>query len=402
MIALAFPVSVFALSKPIVDSVPSSVDADFYTLIIHVEEGAKVSVLGGPSFIAPATDGIGNPLDGVIEVMVGLSQNTTNIFSITAELNGSISGTTQVSVKEAKVSSSTPGDHTAPAAPEVDPVINPVEAYSYTIKGSAEANANIYVKRTDGSTAGSTQANGNGIFSVTVDLEVGKTNRLNISAEDAAYNVGPATQIVIQAVEPEGQNAIEEGSVIGSIEDQNNLFSDVPQNHRNKMAIEYLKKEGIIGGYPDGTFQPSKTVNRAEFTKIIIEAKGISATQSAQYAGNCFSDVKESDWFSGYVCYAKSQGIINGYSDGEFKPANTINLVEAAKIVVNTLGIETVDPQGNEWYSEALESLSKMDYLPATFNSLTQAVNRGQMSEMVWRILEKIQNKSSVEFTDLK
>ena len=266
--------------------------------------------------------------------------------------------------------------------------------------GSAESNANVYVKRTDGSTAGSTQANGNGIFSVTIDLEVGKTNRLNVSAEDAAYNVSPATQLVIQAVEPENSKVPDDDPII-EIVDEDNSFPDVPEYHDNRVAIEYLKENNYVGGYPDGTFQPAKSVNRAEFTKIIVGAKGMSAGELAQYADNCFPDVRESDWFSAYVCYAKSEGIINGYSDGEFKPANTINVVEASKIVVNTLGVAKVSPTGSEWYSEFLESLSALDYLPTSFRSLTQKVNRGEMSEIIWRILEEIQDKSSVNFSDL-
>lgn len=400
LVVLSFPVSAFAVSKPTVDSIPSSVDADFYTLVIHVDEGAKVTVLGGPSFVPPTTDGVGNALDGTVEVLVGLSQNATNNFSIAAELNGDFSDTRQVSIKEATASSSTPGDHTAPAAPTIDPVQNPVEAYEYTINGSTESNANIYVKRTDGSTAGSTQANGNGIFSVTVDLEANKTNRLNISAEDAAYNVGPATQIVIQAVEPENSKTPDDGPTIEFV-DEDKSFPDVPEYHDNRVAIEYLKENNYVGGYPDGTFQPAKSVNRAEFTKIIVGAKGMSAGELAQYATSCFPDVKASDWFASYVCYAKDEGIISGYSDGEFKPSDTINVVEASKIVVNTLGVPKINPEGSSWYSEFLESLSTLDYLPTSFRSLTQNVNRGEMSEMVWRILEEIQDKSSVQFGDL-
>jgi len=143
-------------------------------------------------------------------------------------------------------------------------------------------------------------------------------------------------------------------------------------------------------------------MNRAEFAKIVVGAKGIGAAESAQFAGNCFPDVRESDWFSAYVCYAKDQGIISGYPDGEFKPANTINLAEASKILVKTLNVEKAEPAGEQWYSEFLESLSELNYLPTSFRSLSQNVNRGEMSEMIWRILEKIQDKSSVQSTELE
>ena len=347
--------SALALGSPIVNNAPGSIDANFFTFNISVQTGAKVTVLGGPSFIPPVTDGAGSDeLDGEVEVMVGLAQDAENVFAIRAELGGEFSSSILVTINETStVSGDQPkGDTTPPAAPDLDPITNPVKAYEYKITGSTESDANIYVRKL-GDVVGSTQANSLGIFEVTVDLEIGKTNRLNVSAEDAAGNEGSATQAVIQAVQPDTAPPKEEEP----IEEGEESFPDVAAYHENRMAIEYLKNEGFIGGYPDGTFQPSRSVNRAEFIKIIVGAK-LGRTPSADSAYNCFPDVKESDWFASYVCYAKNQGIISGYPDGEFKPANTINVAEASKILVNTLGVEKINPSGEQWYSEFLESLS--------------------------------------------
>lgn len=178
------------------------------------------------------------------------------------------------------------------------------------------------------------------------------------------------------------------------------IFPDVSTTHANKVAIEYLKNNGIVAGYPDGTYQPTKTVNRAEFTKIIVEAKiGKNPVESA---ANCFPDVKASDWFASYVCYAKNNGILDGYPDGEFKPANTINLVEASKIFVNTLGVETITPQGGEWYSKFIESMVNSKYIPKTFSKLSESVRRGAMAEMTWRIMEKVKNQDAIDLAGLK
>jgi hypothetical protein len=102
------------------------------------------------------------------------------------------------------------------------------------------------------------------------------------------------------------------------------------------------------------------------------------------------------------VCYAKQQGIVSGYSDGKFKPADTINLAEAAKILVNTLGVGKVAPEGNEWYSEFVESMTNKNYVPTSFRQFGQMVNRGEMAEMIWRILEKIQSESGVKAESLE
>lgn len=47
-------------------------------------------------------------------------------------------------------------------------------------------------------------------------------------------------------------------------------FSDVDPAHENYQAINYLQKTGVIQGYDDGTFRPAQLVNRAEAIKIIM------------------------------------------------------------------------------------------------------------------------------------
>ncbi len=47
-------------------------------------------------------------------------------------------------------------------------------------------------------------------------------------------------------------------------------FSDVAANRTDAKAIETLKADGIIQGYSDGTFKPESEMTRAEFVKILI------------------------------------------------------------------------------------------------------------------------------------
>lgn len=51
---------------------------------------------------------------------------------------------------------------------------------------------------------------------------------------------------------------------------QSIAFSDVSSENIKSDAIEFLQSEGVIQGYEDGTFKPNNRINRAEFTKIII------------------------------------------------------------------------------------------------------------------------------------
>lgn len=170
-------------------------------------------------------------------------------------------------------------------------------------------------------------------------------------------------------------------------------FFDVNSNTTNQEAIDFLAGQGIISGYADGTFKPDNTLNRAELLKILIGATTKEQISAEQYK-NCFSDVKD-EWFAKYVCYAKEKGIINGYSDGTFKPSQTINFAEVAKIIVNAFDLETV-ADSTAWYAGYVKVLSDKKAIPKTITRFYLPINRQEMAEIVYRLKEDIQDK---EFT---
>ncbi|MDD5469282.1 MAG: beta-propeller domain-containing protein [Candidatus Peribacteraceae bacterium] len=134
-------------------------------------------------------------------------------------------------------------------------------------------------------------------------------------------------------------------------------FSDVSSSTPYGEAIRTLQERGVIEGYQDGTFKPGSTINRAEFLKIILEGRTGESADAAYTGKNCFPDVKE-EWFAPYVCTAKEEGIIGGYPDGTFKPGQPINFVEASKIIALAFGqdVEPIGTQWYEQYVRALEA----------------------------------------------
>jgi len=116
-------------------------------------------------------------------------------------------------------------------------------------------------------------------------------------------------------------------------------FSDLPSDKAYKEAIVELHESEVIDGYPDGTFRPEGEVNRAEFTKILVEAA--VGVPFDSWTG-CFDDLTD-DWYIPHVCYAESRGWIDGYSDGTFRPDQTINKAEALKILINTFEVPVQD-----------------------------------------------------------
>ena len=100
-------------------------------------------------------------------------------------------------------------------------------------------------------------------------------------------------------------------------------FNDLAYGDPSREAITYLKENGVVEGYADGEFKSINKINHAEFLKIIIGSLSEFDVKTEK-GKNCFSDVKD-EWFAKYVCFAKAQGIVSGYADGRFRPANNIN-----------------------------------------------------------------------------
>lgn len=103
-------------------------------------------------------------------------------------------------------------------------------------------------------------------------------------------------------------------------------------------SIEIVKESGVMTGYSDGTFRPDDTINRAEALTILFRTKNIEISD-IEYVRN-FSDVPRDVWFADAVNTAVAEGWINGYEDGTFRPDNPINNAEWATLLQRAFSLE--------------------------------------------------------------
>lgn len=175
------------------------------------------------------------------------------------------------------------------------------------------------------------------------------------------------------------------------------VFEDVQSNHEHAEAIDYLSKEGIINGYPDGSFRPELEVNRAEALKILLLANGI--TESVQY-GNQFPDVIQDDWFAPFIALAREREIVDGYPDGFFRPEEKVNLVEATKMLLTAGNVDLQnytterqlfeDTESIAWYIPFLAYAKKFEMLePDEENKVfpSKKLTRGELAELAYRFI---------------
>jgi hypothetical protein len=107
-------------------------------------------------------------------------------------------------------------------------------------------------------------------------------------------------------------------------------FADVPHDAWFAPFVATAKAVGIIDAN-SANFRPGDPVNRAEALKILTLAS--RAQLSQEIATAQFSDVADDAWFVPFVNFAAREQIISGYSDGTFRPGDPVNRAEAAKMV---------------------------------------------------------------------
>lgn len=148
---------------------------------------------------------------------------------------------------------------------------------------------------------------------------------------------------------------------------------------KEEVAINILTELGAVSGNPDGTFAPARTLNRAEFVKIVLNSYP-ELNKNQLIPESCFADVNRQAWYSQYVCYAKAQQIVAGYPDGLFRPEQTVNYAEALKIL-GELYLHPITNEPNEtWYAPYMRAATtkQIDFRIAADAPLT----RGQMAQM--------------------
>ncbi len=184
-------------------------------------------------------------------------------------------------------------------------------------------------------------------------------------------------------------------------------FPDVSGKTEHAAAIDFLKSKGIISGYPDGTFKPDNTINRAEALKLVLLGrKSLSLPEATVTKTLAFPDIRKSDWFYAYLEQAFNLGIIQGYDDGNFKPANEITAAESLKIIYGGLipGMQlpqvSADPftdvPMDQWFTPYLEYGRNRQFIEALGDGSYhpgRKMTRAEFAEAIYRALYSEANK---------
>lgn len=120
-------------------------------------------------------------------------------------------------------------------------------------------------------------------------------------------------------------------------------FSDV-QGNWAQSCISSLTQQGIISGYPDGTFRPSSPVTRSEFASMVGKAfPNVARSRSAVQ----FVDVASSYWAYSAITTATQTGFLSGYPGNVFNPAQNIPRAQVLVALASGLNYTPTQPATN-------------------------------------------------------
>jgi len=107
-------------------------------------------------------------------------------------------------------------------------------------------------------------------------------------------------------------------------------------------AVAVTSAIGVINGMDTGAFDPQGGLTREQGAKIIAFLKlgPTAAGQISKATSSTFKDVAADRWSSGYIAYCVNQGILAGYGDGNFGPADKLTSCAWAKMLLGALGFK--------------------------------------------------------------
>ena len=161
-------------------------------------------------------------------------------------------------------------------------------------------------------------------------------------------------------------------------------FSDVPESSWFYEDVMTLSESGVVSGYPDGTYRPTKKVTTGESLKMILLAAGYPEPERA-----------ESHWARGYLNFAIDQGFLVRYQDISDLDVNmTRGLL--AKLAANALGLSDPGTYGtftdtDSVYVEALYAAGIVGGYPDGTYRPDASVSRAEIAAIVNRIYQSFE-----------
>ena len=182
-----------------------------------------------------------------------------------------------------------------------------------------------------------------------------------------------------------------------------NPFTDVSKYATYYKAVQFVYEEGLFNGTSATKFEPDTTMTRAMFVTVLGRLAGVNVNN---YKTSSFSDVATGQWYSEYVEWASSIGLVEGYGNGKFGPNDSIthaqmyvlmeryaDIIEGKNTTASGTSISANDVRDiPDWAYEAVEYAAKNDFLVVSSYKLTPNDNakRSELAMLLQKFCKNI------------
>ena len=171
-----------------------------------------------------------------------------------------------------------------------------------------------------------------------------------------------------------------------------------------RYAIEVLTAKHIVQGTSETLFSPSKAVNRAELSSMIVKALSLDRLITDRTEEAAYSDVRKGEWYYEDVEIMHQLQITKGYDDGTFKPNEPVTREQMVVMMMNALQILGQVQAGNEqasgnafadqnaissWAKSSVNKAKEMKIISGTGQNLfmpKQSSNRADTAVLIWKM----------------
>ena len=159
----------------------------------------------------------------------------------------------------------------------------------------------------------------------------------------------------------------------------------------NKDAVSMLTTLGIIEGQPDGSYNPTGDVDRAQMAKMISVALTNNEDCDTLYqnVNSGLTDIS-ANWARGYINYCYVRGIIAGRGDNTFDPSANVTGVEAAKMLLAALGYnaEIEGLVGPDWALNTAALAQQLGIFRNFTKDVSEPLNRDDAALLIYNALD--------------
>lgn len=214
---------------------------------------------------------------------------------------------------------------------------------------------------------------------------------------EAKFTVVPTADGALKIKAIDG-SIVGESDVQLSVDDAKDVtakLTDVNSDDSFADAVKFLQKHDVISGYPDGSFKPYNVVTRVEAVKFILAGVNADLDNGGALA---FKDTKSDEWYADYVATAFEKEIIKGYPDGTFKPSNTVNRAEFLKMLLEAMDVKVSpavirdvykDVKADAWYAPYVEYARDKNLIEDSHGYFKpeEGMTRSEVAETLYRAL---------------